>query len=194
MTATNIEPVVYHGITSLYDEKAYRKIYDTLSLEGKEKVDSSQNERLRRQRYIAYGLLSRYGDAYKYHSISHSGRLAYVALADTPVGVDVEEISDKKADRVRRLGQSRFFNESERERLPNADIREFLYLWTMKEAVTKLLGVPLTEVLRKLNYYSIITSDADREWKNFKYENVNIISRQWEEDGGIVTLCWKRAQ
>jgi 4'-phosphopantetheinyl transferase len=82
------------------------------------------------------------------HSVSHSGDLVAVAVARTPVGVDVEQLDG----RARPLGGNGdpealarlVLADDERAALaavrPSARAREFLVAWTRKEAVTKATG------------------------------------------------------
>jgi 4'-phosphopantetheinyl transferase len=81
------------------------------------------------------------------HSVSHSGDVVVVAMAQDPVGVDVEQLDGRTrqvgggdADAMARLVMSG----SERAVLaavrPSGRAREFLVAWTRKEAVTKATG------------------------------------------------------
>ena len=63
-------------------------------------------------------------------SLSHSGTLAVIALADVPVGADAEK--DRPVGEAVRL---RALTGAER-----ADSRDFLFFWTRKEAALKCLG------------------------------------------------------
>ena len=201
---------VYHGDIEKYDEKAYRDMAGTLSLTGKRKVESSKNELLRRQRIVAYSLLARYQGKAGFSSISHSGRLVYVAVADVPVGIDVEEIARIRPKQVKRLADSHFFTEEERKRLRVANVEGFLRVWTMKEAMTKLTGVPLAKMLGSVDYYAIMDRDGQEDGEGavtFHYAAKEgaisdgaeqkdrgkrewlVQMRQWKEDGGIVTVC-----
>jgi 4'-phosphopantetheinyl transferase len=92
------------------------------------------------------------------HSVAHSGDLVAVAVARTPVGVDVEQLDG----RLRPLGGGnpealarRVLSDGERAALaavrPSARGRAFLVAWTRKEAVTKAKGdglrVPFSQVV-----------------------------------------------
>ena len=82
------------------------------------------------------------------HSVTHSGDLVAVAVARTPVGVDVEQLDG----RARPLGGDgdtqalarMVLADDEQAALatvrPSARAREFLAAWTRKEAVTKATG------------------------------------------------------
>ena len=74
-------------------------------------------------------------------SLSHSGTLAVIALADVPVGADAEK--DRPVGDAVRL---RALTGAER-----ADSRDFLFFWTRKEAALKCLGTGVHRALRSLD-------------------------------------------
>ncbi len=92
------------------------------------------------------------------HSVSHSGDLVALAVARSPVGVDVERLED----RARPLGGDGdpaslarlVLADGERaalDALPPADRpRQFLLAWTRKEAVTKATGDGLHAPFREV--------------------------------------------
>jgi 4'-phosphopantetheinyl transferase len=92
------------------------------------------------------------------HSVSHSGDLVAVAVARTPVGVDVEQLDG----RVRPVGGDGdpeglarlVFSDDERAALaavpPSDRARAFLIAWTRKEAVTKATGDGLRVAFREV--------------------------------------------
>ena len=72
-------------------------------------------------------------------SLSHSGSMAMCAIADSPVGCDIQELSAARCgERVAR----RFFTPAEYARITAAAApeREFVRLWTLKESYVKYLG------------------------------------------------------
>ncbi len=72
-------------------------------------------------------------------SLSHSGSMAMCAVADSPVGCDIQELSSaRRGERVAR----RFFTPAEYARITAAagPEREFARLWTLKESYVKYLG------------------------------------------------------
>ena len=78
-------------------------------------------------------------------SLSHSGALAVIALADVPVGTDAER--DRPTGEALRL---RVLTEGER-----ADgFRDPLFFWTRKEAALKCLGTGLDRDLASLDVRS----------------------------------------
>ena len=74
-------------------------------------------------------------------SLSHSGTLAVIALADVPVGADAEK--DRPVGEAVRL---RALTGAER-----ADSRDFLFFWTRKEAALKCLGTGVDRSLDSLD-------------------------------------------
>lgn len=93
---------------------------------------------------LRYG---RYGKPFlpggPYFSLSHSGRYAVLAVAPTPVGVDVERV---RADEDCAALATLALHPAERllyARRPDA--RTFFALWTLKESYLKLRGTGLAE-------------------------------------------------
>ena len=74
-------------------------------------------------------------------SLSHSGTLAVIALADVPVGADAEK--DRPVGEAVRL---RALTGAER-----ADSRDFLFFWTRKEAALKCLGTGVDRAFDSLD-------------------------------------------
>ena len=79
-------------------------------------------------------------------NVAHSGEWAVIALADQPVGVDVERFRPMAS--AARLAE-RWFHPSERRRIAaSADaLREFFAVWVAKEAALKLVGLGVGESL-----------------------------------------------
>ena len=67
-------------------------------------------------------------------SVSHSGSLVVVAMAETEGGIDVEEIKEKPYGRI----VERNFTAGEAAEVK--DLESFLKVWTKKEAYLKLTG------------------------------------------------------
>lgn len=75
-----------------------------------------------------------------FFSISHSGNYAVCAVAETPVGIDIENTG-----RFRKRGKYMFFTDNETRYVNSADsARRFCIIWTRKEAYIKALGEPLS--------------------------------------------------
>ena len=78
-------------------------------------------------------------------NISHSGKYAAVAIADKPIGVDVElirEVSPSVVKRVCTDVEKKYLDSSE-----NA-MRDFIKLWTLKECIVKASGEGLADNLK----------------------------------------------
>lgn len=79
-------------------------------------------------------------------SISHTKGWAAAAVADTPVGLDIERWSDRASRVVRR-----FLNEKELPLLQSSDPdRATTLLWSAKESLFKLLDAPAVDFARHL--------------------------------------------
>lgn len=74
-----------------------------------------------------------------FFSISHSGNYAVCAVAETPVGIDIENTG-----RFKRREKYMFFTDNETRYVNSRDsARRFCIIWTRKEAYIKALGEPL---------------------------------------------------
>ncbi len=124
-----------------------------------EEIFSTQNERVRAEKYYVWKLLEEalretYGlemeglaftrDASgKWRaegvefSLAHSGGVVAVALARIPVGVDVEVLD---AERFSRLFAEKILTEGERRRGEGESALKKCVLWTKKEAIFKCMG------------------------------------------------------
>lgn len=79
-----------------------------------------------------------------YVSISHSGGYVAAAVADAPVGIDLQELR-KISDAVLR----RYYSHDERSWINAGEPTErAVRLWTMKEAYGKLLGIGIFSGIR----------------------------------------------
>lgn len=85
-----------------------------------------------------------------YVSLSHAGGLVAAAIADRPVGIDVEPV--RPLPRMEALA-ARYFSEEENAALcavPSAEKEEtFFRIFTKKEAYAKANGISLAETVRR---------------------------------------------
>ena len=75
-----------------------------------------------------------------YFNLSHSDDMVLCAVSDTPVGCDIEKVTDAPMEVA-----ERYFSEKERRYIANAQNpadadRRFFRLWTMKESYMKMTG------------------------------------------------------
>ncbi len=116
-------------------------------------------------------------------NLSHSKeRIAIIVGKESPVGVDIQFIDPKV--KVHKIA-SRFFKKEEAEYLQklksNNATEEFFYLWTIKEAFTKALGMgfhyPFSDVIMPTLPIKAfeISEEADKKWQRFTYINSNYV-------------------
>ena len=130
----------------------------------------------------------------RFVSITHTAGWVAVAVADVPVGIDIERRGDK-AWRVAR----RFLNENECEMLMNRGDRESVatLLWSAKEAAFKLIDcteVDFTRHLRIEDFQEFINRDMTtpfsfvmRELRSERQASVSVECR-WTADS-VLTLA-----
>ena len=102
--------------------------------------------------YDQYGAPSLTGLGH-YVSISHTDGYVAVALADKPVGIDIEYIDDSR--NFCRLAD-RFFKGKELEAFNNShNALTFYEIWTKKEAYSKILGSGTAELFKGFDVFSL---------------------------------------
>ena len=82
-----------------------------------------------------------------FFNISHTKTKFAVAIADSEVGIDIEDKTLTK-EKMQSIAK-RFFLPIEAESVFDRD--SFLRIWTFKEAYAKMTGAPLSEVIGKIS-------------------------------------------
>lgn len=96
-------------------------------------------------------------------SISHSGNLWMCAIADTEVGLDVQEENSCKRDRI----SKRFFHPKETQWLSAQDYRDFFRVWAAKESYVKYIGDGLVYGMEKFCVVDEqgLAAQVERAWQ-----------------------------
>ena len=79
-----------------------------------------------------------------YFSITHTKGLAGAVVGEVPVGLDAERIRPYPAKVA-----ARYFSPAEQKLLEEGNTAAFYRLWTKKEALAKLLDLPLLQVMER---------------------------------------------
>ena len=106
--------------------------------------------------------------------ISHSFDKAVIAISDSPVGVDMEVITERKYSAI----LSRM---CEKEAAEITNLKQFLKHWVVREAYIKMLGATLAEKLNKLSFYGGILYDDGKP--------VDCEITHGERDGCVYCIC-----
>lgn len=80
-----------------------------------------------------------------YFNLTHTGGLAFIAIASSPIGIDAELICEKERASVK----SRL---SDRELAIIKSEEDFLKNWTAKESYVKFLGEKIAVYFKRLEY------------------------------------------
>jgi phosphopantetheinyl transferase len=73
----------------------------------------------------------------KFISISHAGHYVGIAISKQAIGIDIEKFSDKLTRVI-----SKFLNKNEKKITNQLDKQQLLQIWTAKESIYKLTGIP----------------------------------------------------
>jgi len=113
-----------------------------------------------------------------FFNISHSGQWVVSAIAENPVGIDVEELKEP----VYRIAE-RYFSKVELEKLNQLSGATkqscFFDLWTLKESYLKMLGKGLT---KSLGSFSIIGNNGEFKLLENSIVNNKVFFRQYNVD------------
>ena len=115
-------------------------------------------------------------------NISHTKEWVAVAVADTPIGIDIEMLRVYKPEVAKR-----FFHKDEYaflESLPN-DLRNvsFTRLWTLKESYVKCTG---SGIANNFDKFAISINSTDVEIKG---NDSPVFFKQYNYDGLFVSVC-----
>ena len=104
-----------------------------------------------------------------FFNISHTKHIVACVIADTEVGVDVEELREYTPAIVDKIC-------NEKEKLNIKEPKDFIKYWTIKEAVCKCDG----------------TGIANFDLKNIDYDKYDFDMRQYPEYNAYLTICYKK--
>lgn len=113
--------------------------------------------------YTEYGkpYLLNYPDVH--FNISHSGKYVTCAVSYTPVGIDIQKISEYNSDVAKRV-----CNEKELKQIEDSldKASEFTKLWTQKEAVLKMHGTGIAsgDIKNCLDNHNVQSKRIEDYW------------------------------
>ncbi len=160
--------VLYHIIKN-FDDYSEDALYNHISqssltkiLKYKFKEDRIRSFIGRKLLDFAFGknvgdllLYSEYGKPFlrdeKYFSISHSGHVVLLAISESAVGIDIEEIKEIDTDSFLPYLSS---NEQKELEISVSHIIEFYNIWTQKEAILKAESTGLTDNMSHLDSFT----------------------------------------
>lgn len=114
----------------------------------------------------------------RYISISHSGGVSAVALSDAPIGLDIQEHTERQFVSIAKI----VFCKNEIDYIQNNDNQEqaFYKLWCLKESYMKARGlgfsIPPKSFSFDLSGNKPILSGGDNADYSFKYFKINNLS------------------
>lgn len=114
----------------------------------------------------------------KHFSVSHSGDYTLLAVSDENVGIDIE-----KADRGFGIKAEKVFTDEELEWLKTEPENGFLRLWTMKEALSKIVGTGLGMRFNIVNVLPLVLGES-MSFKGHKLKTVN-----YEIPDYVISTC-----
>jgi phosphopantetheinyl transferase len=113
-----------------------------------------------------------------HYSVSHTEQMVAVAISSAVnVGVDVESVDRELSDTVMAAFRHREEDASTKALPDTQNIREFIRLWTLKEAYTKMLGVGHELDFKTLNFTLdpiTLTSPCDPSGSSAHFESIYI--------------------
>ncbi len=129
------------------------------------------------------------GEGLPYFNLSHSGEIAVAAFGDRELGVDVEQVKERKISSViKKLspGEREYVlgGCTSTDSVPEEAIRRFMEVWTLKESYLKCKGMGLTV---ELDSFEVIPAGASFE-KEIGGETFEFTQHEPVE-GYIVAIC-----
>lgn len=125
-------------------------------------------------------------------SLSHSGDYAVCALANSPVGVDIQRIQPVRTGMLRRFfdeGQREAFQQAyrikDREFLPKEAEAAFLRQWTAKESYMKLTGTGMAAGFDNL----VVDLYGDCVWEKGKKQEGALWKEYPAPEGYFLSAC-----
>lgn len=180
-----------------YNADAFDEMYRLMSLERQHKADSYKNEKDRHlcilADYISRKMISEetgidIGDAIIntdemgkpytdgiFFNYSHSGDKVAACIGSQPVGIDIERITDRSM-----RAAVRFATDKEQEFIGDS-IRNYLHIWTLKEAYFKCIGTGLRNDLKSVEF-TIIDGAVNSSVSGYEFETE-------ESEGYIISVC-----
>lgn len=199
--------VFVSNISKLEDPKDNPALMERLSSYRKLKIEKCIQEKGRKQS-LGAGLLleqvlKQYGRSAEeivrgengkpeidgfYFNLSHANDYVICAVADEPVGCDIEQV---KAAPLRIA--ERYFTEKENEQLRNAVTSEeksdlFYRMWTIKESYLKMTGEGLQV---PLNCVEVILGDDIKIYRDGK--PVDCVVKEFDVPGYKMSVCSKNS-
>ena len=87
-------------------------------------------------------------------NLSHSGSILVLAVSESlEVGIDLEQLENRRSNPDYMRLAERFFTEEEAEYIASSGLSDFIRIWTMKEACVKLKG---TGIAGGLNRFTVV--------------------------------------
>ena len=115
-------------------------------------------------------------------SLSHSEDYIACVISSAEVGIDIEtkKVPQDKVELI----SGRFFKSDERAFVSKNTQKNFLKVWTAKEAYTKMLDITLAQGFAQCDFFG-----SDNFFLDFEYENASVaLCTQLRESVNIYAL------